>query len=89
MDWAFRRSSLGLGTGKSHPTIETLERPADHLGVPMRDFLDFDDGNGAANPQRITLLTAICEFARTLDDRDLEIAAAQITVLANRSHPKR
>lgn len=73
-----------LERGKSNPPIETYARLADHLGVPISDLLDFDESDKAANPQRIGLLTMISEVARSLDDRDLEIAAAQITALANR-----
>lgn len=77
-----------LERGKSNPTMETLERLAEHLGVPMRDFLDFDGNDQTVNAQRIKLLTIICEIARTLDDRDLEVAAAQITALAERDRRK-
>lgn len=77
-----------LERGKSQPTIETLDRLAEQLGVPTRDFLDYNESDKDAGPQRIALLTAICDIARSLDDRDLEVAVAMITALAGRSRKK-
>lgn len=77
-----------LERGKSNPPIGTLDLLAEHLGVPVRDFLDSAESDKTASPQRIALLAAICDIARGLDDRDLEIAAAMIAALAGRKLKK-
>lgn len=77
-----------LERGKSNSTIEGLDRLAEQLGVPIRDFLDYDESDKASGPQRIALLTSICDVARDLGDRDLEIAVEIVIALAGRNRKK-
>ena len=77
-----------LERGRSQPTLETLERLSEQLDVPIREFFDFDERDQDASSHRIALLAAIADAARTLSERDLKIAAAQIDALAARGRRK-
>lgn len=70
-----------LERGISLPNFETLERLGTVLQVPVRDFFDVDFDEA---PHRTELLTRLINIARTLGDRDLEVAALQLEALAAR-----
>lgn len=59
--------------GLSLPSFETLERLAQALDVPIRDFFDSDrtDGGGA---QRQKLLAEVIDMVGRMTDKDLQVA---------------
>lgn len=68
-----------LERGKSLPSFETLERLADALDVPIRDF--FDIRRADESTQRIKLMTALLDMAGTLSEKDLQMAVNLLTVV--------
>jgi transcriptional regulator with XRE-family HTH domain len=76
-----------LERGVSLPTFETLERLADALNAPVREFFDTDAVD--ADPKREALLTALKTSARALSLEDLAFAQSVLDLLAKRDHGKR
>jgi len=76
-----------LERGVSFPSFETLERLAEALSVPLKEFFDFDEAGGTA--KRARLMTALADLTRNLSDDDLEIAVRQIDALAARGAGRR
>ena len=70
-----------LERGLSLPNFETLERLAQKLDVPVREFFDFEETSNSSSRRRIELLTRLNEIARALDDDVLEVAVGQLEVL--------
>lgn len=70
-----------LERGLALPSFETLEKLADVLDVPVRDFFDVEED---ASEARVRMLTRLMMHARALSDADLEIAVEQIGLLARR-----
>lgn len=70
-----------LERGLALPSFETLEKLADVLDVPIRDFFDVEEG---ASEARVRMLTRLMMHARALSDADLEIAVEQVALLARR-----
>ncbi|WP_340647024.1 helix-turn-helix transcriptional regulator [Phenylobacterium sp.] len=70
-----------LERGLALPSFETLEKLAEALDVPIRDFFDLEDG---ASEHRTHMLTRLLMNARALGDADLEIAVEQVALLARR-----
>ena len=64
-----------LERGKSLPNFETLERLAEKLDVPIREFFEFEDEE--SNEQRVALMARVQDVARQLSDSDLEILTTQ------------
>lgn len=75
-----------LERGLALPSFETLEKLADVLDVPVRDFFDLEDEVSEA---RAKMLSSLVLHARALSDEDLEIALDQIAALARRASTKR
>ena len=66
--------------GKSLPNVQTLDRMASALGVPLRHFFDF--GSGATNPKRAAALAEIDALLGTFSDKKLAAAAALLKTLS-------
>jgi transcriptional regulator with XRE-family HTH domain len=76
-----------LERGVSLPTFETLERLAEALNTPVREF--FDAGGLDPDPKREALLAAMITAARALSVDDLAFALAILDLVAQREHDKR
>ena len=70
-----------LERGLALPSFETLEKLADALDVPVRDFFDVEED---APEARVQMLTRLMMHARALSDVDLGIAVEQIALLGRR-----
>jgi transcriptional regulator with XRE-family HTH domain len=68
--------------GVSLPGLDTLIRLAEPLGVTVPELLEPLWRPGTGDPARAELEAALIQLARSLDDRSLRIAIAQIRVLA-------
>lgn len=64
--------------GQSLPSLDTLERLALSLEVPLAEFFEKDRG---ASRQRIELEARLRVLARTMSDEDLEVSVGQAEVL--------
>lgn len=58
-----------------------MEKLADALDVPIRDFFDVEVD---ASEARVQMVTRLMMHARALSDVDLEIAVEQVALLARR-----
>lgn len=65
--------------GQSLPSLDTLERLAKALDVPLAEFFDKDETS--TNRQRIELESRLRVLAQTMSDEDLEISVGQAEVL--------
>lgn len=72
-----------LERGRSLPSFETLERLADALSVPVRDFFDAEDTD-VGDPKRAQMLAAIATASRALDNDDLALTVGIIDLMAKR-----
>lgn len=68
--------------GKSLPNFDTLERLADALKVPVKEFFDVDDEE--ISPKRAAMLTDINDKLRAMSDADLKTSLGLITTIAKR-----
>lgn len=69
-----------LERGVVLPGLETLERLAEVLDVPIASFLDSPaDDSGSARAQ---LLAQLMLLSRALDDSDLQVAVEQVSALS-------
>lgn len=64
--------------GRALPSFETLEKLADRLEVPIRDFFDVEQD---ATDERAKLLARLVISARSLDDEGLRLATELVAVL--------
>lgn len=62
-----------LERGLSLPSFETLERLAQALDVPIRDFFDSDRTEGGS-AQRQKLLAEVIDLAGRMTEKDLQVA---------------
>jgi transcriptional regulator with XRE-family HTH domain len=76
-----------LERGVSLPTFETIERLAEALDTPVREF--FDTNGVDSDPKREALLTAMITTARALSVDDLALALAILDLMAQRVDGKR
>lgn len=67
--------------GRTLASLDTLEKVAKRLNIPMRDFFD-DAGRGTLARRRYELESRLVEIVRALTDVDAEIAVGQLEVLA-------
>lgn len=75
-----------LERGKSLPGFETIEKLAKSLDVQLKDLFEFD---GTPIPKRkAQMIEEISATARGLPDTDVELALAQIKLLAQRQARK-
>jgi len=77
------RSVEGLSNlerGVSLPGIDTLERLAEALSVPLREFLDLS-GDPNLPQKRLELLAQLTALLHTLPDRQLKLALAQLQAI--------
>jgi len=65
--------------GQSLPALDTLERLAKVLGVPMSEFFETPEGN--VTRQRLERETRLRTLTQSLSDEDLEVALGQAEVL--------
>ncbi|GHU04397.1 hypothetical protein FACS1894205_2560 [Alphaproteobacteria bacterium] len=65
--------------GQSLPSLETLERMAAFLGIPLSDF--FEKTGAPLNSRRTEQEVRLCALAKHLSDDDLEISLRQTEVL--------
>jgi len=65
--------------GVSLPTLDTLERLAEALGVPLSFFFDVSDE--AASPRRAEIEIQVRLLLRQLSDHDAEVALGLLQVL--------
>lgn len=71
-----------LECGKNLPTLDTLDRIAEALGVPMRDFLaPVEEADGAKHD---ALCGELLDTARTLPLADLQMAVDLVGIVAKR-----
>jgi transcriptional regulator with XRE-family HTH domain len=75
----------GLERGLALPSFETLEKLAQALDVPLRDFFDTDERE---SPERAGMIAALLLHARGLSDADLAVAVAQIAILTKPGRAK-
>jgi transcriptional regulator with XRE-family HTH domain len=79
----------GLERGKSLPSFETLDRLANALDVPIKEFFDFGSeakkGTGSDSTKRAALMATLIDLARSLSDRDLTTAIRLVETIAERS----
>lgn len=68
--------------GKSLPNFETLERLANALQVPVREFFDEDDEH--TSPRRSALYADINDMLRDMPDGDLETVVELVRTIARR-----
>ena len=68
--------------GKSLPNFDTLERLADVLQVPVKEFFDIEDED--VSPKRAALITDINDMLRYMSDADVETSVALICTIAKR-----
>jgi transcriptional regulator with XRE-family HTH domain len=68
--------------GLSLPSLDTLIRLADPLGVTVAEMMEPLWQEETGDPERAELELALMQLARSLDDRSLRIAVAQVRVLA-------
>ena len=73
----------GIERGKSLPNFETLERLADVLKVPVREFFDLDTENQSIKAAALT--ADIVDMLREMKDPELETARDLIKALAGKS----
>jgi transcriptional regulator with XRE-family HTH domain len=77
-----------LERGISLPTFETLERLAEELNAPVRDFFDAD-ASEKADPKREALIAALKMSARSLTMDDLSLAVSILDLMAKRDVGRR
>lgn len=65
--------------GQVLPSFETLENLGERLGVPLKDFVDFQKDS---SPERLRLETLLIELSRELDTEQLALAVSQLAALA-------
>ena len=75
-----------LERGVSLPTFETLERLAEALNVPVREF--FDSDGAESDPKREALLMTLKMSARILSTDDIEFAIGLLDLIAKREREK-
>jgi transcriptional regulator with XRE-family HTH domain len=68
--------------GVSLPSLDTLIRLSEPLGVTVAELLEPLWHEGTVDPARAELELALLQLARSLDDRSLRIAVAQVRALA-------
>ena len=73
-------SVSNIERGQQLPSVETLVDLGRVLNVPMSEFFG-DDGRSPVSPERARLEAELRQIGRTLSDRDLAIAVAQVAVL--------
>lgn len=72
-----------LERGLSLPSFETLDRLADALEVPIRDFFD-SERTEEGSVQRRKLLTEVIDMARKMTDKELQVAAQVLEAVASK-----
>jgi transcriptional regulator with XRE-family HTH domain len=72
--------------GINIPSLDTLERIATVLGVPLSELFEAE---GSEDESRIRLLAALADAGRQLDDRTLAVAVTLVETLAPLSRPGR
>jgi transcriptional regulator with XRE-family HTH domain len=68
--------------GRTLPSLATLESLSRQLGVPLRDFFDQEAESRTVDPRRLEMEIRLQDVIRSLPDKDVELALAQIEVLA-------
>lgn len=71
-------SISNIERGQQLPNLETLSELARVLGVPLAEFFEGIGEERAIPRERAELEMKLREIARSLDDRDLRIAVAQV-----------
>lgn len=71
-----------LERGINLPSLDTLERLSERLGVPVRDLFDF--GEGEVDERRASLMASLVLTAKALPTADLAVAVKQVQALAER-----
>lgn len=66
--------------GRSYPSVDTFFALSRELGVPIAEF--FEQDAAPVSVKRLSFELQLRELGRALPDRELEIAVAQLRVLA-------
>lgn len=69
-----------LERGISLPNFETLERMSEKLGVPVKEFFDFD-GTRTISRRRAELLEQLRSTVDQFTDGELELAVTQLLAI--------
>jgi transcriptional regulator with XRE-family HTH domain len=77
-----------LERGVSLPNFETLERLAEELNAPVRDFFD-TDAAAKSDPKREALVAALKMSASYLSIDDLSLAVSIVDLMTKRDGGKR
>lgn len=75
-------SISNIERGLQAPSVETLAELARILDVPIADFFDaLGRSESVKSSERLALELSLSELARSLTDRDLAVAVAQVSAL--------
>ena len=72
-----------LERGLSLPSFETLDRLAQALDVPIRDFFDADHTE-QGSAQRRKLLTEVIDMVRRMTDKELQTAVQVLDAIGGK-----
>jgi len=81
---AVERTAEGVSNierGQALPTIETLARISQALGVPLQDFFAEAEAPSGRSATRFALEMKARELIRELRDEDLKLAVGQIEII--------
>jgi len=68
--------------GQTLASLETLEALSSYLRIPMREFFDGDGRDPKDDPRRFELEVRAQQLLRAMPIADVEIAVAQVEILA-------
>jgi len=81
-------SVSNIERGLQLPSLDTLVELGRILGVPVAEFFDEDSGS-SRSAERVSQEARLREVARSLTDRDLDIAIKQLSAFLSSDHATR